>query len=224
MAKNKQTPDILNNQNKGDKMNTKIKNPKCIKLAKRKTTSDNNTMENIETKNEEMANNQQSNDIVNIEINQPQSKELQMSNENSTSVDEILNNLDNSTIQEIAQEPVITTTTELPAPKVIKTEEPAKVKVVKAATIIIADLKLPEGGEVISRKSYTRINGNGRSIIVKGSALEFDTVVENLDLRQVVLTDEQRKKQHAGKSKMTLKGVKDTADLQIIMDRYYSAQ
>jgi hypothetical protein len=161
--------------------------------------------------------------MYNMENNTNQTKNLKMAN-NKLSSDNI--NIQNITsTKENQMNEVINaeiTTTELPTPKVIKTEETKRTT--KTSSINLKELKIQEGYTSIERKSYTRINGNNRSIIIKGSTLEFDTIVENLDPRQVILTDEQRKKQHTGKSKMILKGIKDTNDLQFVMDRYFSAQ
>jgi hypothetical protein len=110
-------------------------------------------------------------------------------------------------------------------PTVVKAETPKVVMTPKEPKIIVSQLVLLEGTEIVEKKSYNRLNRNGMSIIIKSSStLEFNTVVENLDPRQKVLTEQERKISHLGNTKMILKGVKDTADFQEIMNKYFSAK
>jgi hypothetical protein len=94
-------------------------------------------------------------------------------------------------------------------------------KVAKAPKINLDTVVLPAGVKAEVKKSFVKYSSETRKAVLKSSTIEFDSVIENLDARVRVYTAEEIKKAHLGKMKAKISKIKDSADLQVILDKYY---
>jgi hypothetical protein len=105
-------------------------------------------------------------------------------------------------------------------PVITETPKVAKVK----GVIDVNAIQLPTGVKLEIKKSFAKFSSDTRKTVLKGSSvLEFSLVRPNADTRYKVLTAEEIQKGHLGSMKAILRGVKDLADLQIIINEYFAA-
>jgi len=119
-----------------------------------------------------------------------------------------------------------TPVTEISAPVIQETatpiaEETPKVKLSRPK-LDPTTITPPANVKVEIKKSFTKIYNDTKKSALKGTLLEFSVVVENLDPRLHILTAEEIKNGHLGTMKAILKGIKDDADLQTIINNYFA--
>lgn len=91
----------------------------------------------------------------------------------------------------------------------------------KKESINTGELVLPQGVEVIAKKSATTFVRGEKKAVLKGHALEITSVLKELSTRVKQYSDEVIEKCHLGSVKGVINGVEDSVDLQKILNKYF---
>jgi len=106
---------------------------------------------------------------------------------------------------------------------VIAITEVAKAEV-KVPKIILSNLVMPKDVIMDVKKSCTKFSKAGltKKAYLKGTQFEITDLVQSLDSRTTKFDPKLIRKNHLGNSKGTIKNVKDTSDLQDIINQYWA--
>lgn len=87
--------------------------------------------------------------------------------------------------------------------------------------IVVKDLTLPKGVEIKENKTAITFYRGDRKAVLKGKALEITNPVKDLGKRLETYSDEVIQNCHLGNIRGVIRGVKDTVDLQGILNKYF---
>jgi hypothetical protein len=128
--------------------------------------------------------------------------------------------IQNSTLASIPTE----TTTPITEIKIQETAQVIAIKEVKIPKIILTNLIMPKDVIMEIKKSCTKFSKTGltKKAYLKGTQYEITDLVQSLDSKITKFDPSLIRKNHLGNSKGTIKNIKDTAELQDIINQYWA--
>jgi hypothetical protein len=92
------------------------------------------------------------------------------------------------------------------------------------SAIVVSDLKLPAGVEVVTTKTAVRFQKGNKKAYLKGSNLEITNPLKELGKRMKAYSEQVIEKCHLGNVQAAIPAIADTVDLQKILTRYFKSK
>lgn len=90
-----------------------------------------------------------------------------------------------------------------------------------STTIIVSEIVLPENVELIAKKTATIFVKDSSKFVLKGRTGEVTNATKDLGPNLLVYSNETIEKCHLGKTRGVVRGIKNTKELQEIINKYF---
>jgi uncharacterized protein YlzI (FlbEa/FlbD family) len=90
-----------------------------------------------------------------------------------------------------------------------------------STSIIVSEISLPQNVEVLQKKTATIFIRNSKKFVLKGRAGEVTNRIKELGTRLEVYSDNIIEKCHLGTTRGVVRGIQNTKDLQVLLNKYF---